>query len=72
MWVLSGDLLALILKLVLGTLAFAWILWTVRNINSRAVGMTLTFPALNGVVLSIEWQLTRRLILWLSRRTYRG
>lgn len=48
---LSGDLLTLILKLVLGTLAFAWILWTVRAVNPRAVGMTLTFPALNGVVL---------------------
>jgi hypothetical protein len=48
---LSGDLLALILKLALGTLAFAWILWTVRNVNPRAVGMMLTFPALNGVVL---------------------
>jgi hypothetical protein len=47
----SGDLLPLILKLALGTLAFAWILWTVRNVNPRAVGMTLTFPALNGVVL---------------------
>ena len=51
MAVLSGDLLALILKLALGTLAFAWILWTVRNVNPRAVGMTLTFPALNGIVL---------------------
>lgn len=48
---LSGDLAALVLKLVLGTLAFAWVLWTVRAINPRAVGMTLTFPALNGVVL---------------------
>ncbi len=48
---LSGDLLALILKLALGTLAFAWILWTVRNVNPRAVGMTLTFPTLNGIVL---------------------
>jgi hypothetical protein len=46
-----GDLLSLILKLVLGTLAFGWILWTVRNINPRAVGMTLTFPALNGIVM---------------------
>jgi hypothetical protein len=48
---MSGDLLSLILKLAVGTLAFAWILWTVRNVNPRAVGMTLTFPALNGVVL---------------------
>src|SRR6185295_4742133 len=32
-------------------LAFAWILWTVRDVNPRAVGMTLTFPALNGIVL---------------------
>jgi hypothetical protein len=47
----SGDLLAVVLKLALGTLAFAWILWTVRDINPRAVGMTLTFPTLNGVVL---------------------
>ncbi len=47
----SGDLLALILKLLLGTLAFVWILWTVRNVSPRAVGMMLTFPALNGVVL---------------------
>ena len=47
----SGDLFALILKLVLGTLAFVWILWTVRNVSPRAVGMMLTFPALNGVVL---------------------
>jgi hypothetical protein len=46
-----GDLFALILKLVLGTLAFAWVLWTVRDVNPRAVGMTLTFPTLNGVVL---------------------
>jgi hypothetical protein len=51
MAVLSGDLAALALKLVLGTLAFAWVLWTVRAVNPRAVGMTLTFPALNGVVL---------------------
>jgi hypothetical protein len=51
MWSLPGDLLALILKLVLGTAAFAWILWSVRGVNPRAVGMTLTFPALNGVVL---------------------
>ena len=48
---LSGDLTALILKLSLGTLAFVWILWTVRDVNPRAVGMTLTFPTLNGVVL---------------------
>ena len=48
---LSGDLTALLLKLSLGTLAFVWILWTVRAVNPRAVGMTLTFPALNGVVL---------------------
>ena len=48
---LSGDLFVLILKLALGTLAFAWILWTVRDVNPRAVGMTLTFPALNGIVL---------------------
>src|ERR1700754_1440882 len=48
---LSGDLAALIAKLILGTLAFAWVLWTVRAANPRAVGMTLTFPALNGVVL---------------------
>lgn len=41
----------MVLKLTLGTLAFVWILWTVRNVNSRAVGMTLTFPTLNGVVL---------------------
>ena len=47
----SPDLLAVVLKLILGTLAFVWILWTVRNVNSRAVGMTLTFPTLNGVVL---------------------
>jgi hypothetical protein len=47
----SGDLQALILKLVLGTLAFVWILWTIRGVNPRAVGMTMTFPALNGVVL---------------------
>ncbi len=46
-----GELLPLILKLILGTLAFVWILWTVRNVNPRAVGMMLTFPALNGVVL---------------------
>jgi hypothetical protein len=48
---LAGEYLALILKLVLGTLAFVWILWTVRSVNPRAVGMMLTFPALNGVVL---------------------
>jgi hypothetical protein len=48
---LSGDLVSLLLKLSLGTLAFVWILWTVRNVNPRAVGMTLTFPTLNGVVL---------------------
>jgi small-conductance mechanosensitive channel len=47
----SGDLAVLLLKLLLGTLAFAWILWTVRDVNPRAVGMTLTFPTLNGVVL---------------------
>jgi hypothetical protein len=47
----SPDLLAMVLKLTLGTMAFVWILWTVRNVNSRAVGMTLTFPTLNGVVL---------------------
>jgi len=41
----------MVLKLTLGTLAFVWILWTVRNVNSHAVGMTLTFPTLNGVVL---------------------
>jgi hypothetical protein len=41
----------MVLKLTLGTMAFVWILWTVRNVNSRAVGMTLTFPTLNGVVL---------------------
>src|SRR5436190_5900018 len=51
MSVLPGDLTALILKLVLGTFAFAWVLWTVRAVNPRAVGMTLTFPALNGVVM---------------------
>ena len=51
MSVLHGDLTALILKLVLGTLAFAWVLWTVRADNPRAVGMMLTFPALNGVVM---------------------
>jgi hypothetical protein len=51
MSVLSGDLAALIFKLVIGTLAFVWILWTVRDVNPRAVGMMLTFPALNGVVL---------------------
>ena len=45
------DLLALLLKLALGTLAFVWILWTVRDVSARAVGMTLTFPTLNGVVL---------------------
>jgi hypothetical protein len=48
---LSGDLATLTLKLILGTLAFVWILWTVRDVNPRAVGMMLTFPALNGVVL---------------------
>jgi hypothetical protein len=47
----SGDLQALILKLVLGILAFVWILWTIRGVNPRAVGMTMTFPALNGLVL---------------------
>jgi hypothetical protein len=47
----SPELLALILKLTLGTLAFVWVLWTVRDVNPRAVGMTLTFPTLNGVVL---------------------
>jgi hypothetical protein len=47
----SPEFLALILKLTLGTLAFVWVLWTVRDVNSRAVGMTLTFPTLNGVVL---------------------
>ena len=47
----SADLLAPGLKLILGTLAFVWILWTVRNVSPRAVGMMLTFPALNGVVL---------------------
>ncbi len=41
----------LVLKLVLGTLAFVWVLWTVRSVNPRAVGMMLTFPTLNGVVL---------------------
>jgi hypothetical protein len=51
MLVLSADLTALLLKLTLGTLAFVWILWTVRDVNPRAVGMTLTFPTLNGVVL---------------------
>jgi hypothetical protein len=51
MSVLSGDLSALMLKLVLGTLAFTWILWMVRQVDPRAVGITLTFPALNGVVL---------------------
>ena len=45
------DLLVLLLKLALGTLAFVWILWTVRDVSARAVGMTLTFPTLNGVVL---------------------
>ena len=35
----SPDLLAMVLKLTLGTMAFVWILWTVRNVNSRAVGM---------------------------------
>ena len=51
MAVLSGDLSALLIKLVFGTLAFTWVLWTVRAVNPRAVGMTLTFPALNGIVL---------------------
>jgi hypothetical protein len=51
MLVLPGDLAALIFKLVVGTLAFVWILWTVRDVNPRAVGMMLTFPALNGIVL---------------------
>jgi hypothetical protein len=51
MAVLSGDLAALCIKLVFGTVAFAWVLWTVRAVNPRAVGMTLTFPALNGIVL---------------------
>lgn len=48
---LSGDLVALSIKLVFGTIAFAWVLWTVRAVNPCAVGMTLTFPALNGIVL---------------------
>jgi hypothetical protein len=47
----SGDWAALALKLVLGTMAFGWVLWTVRAVNPRAVAMTLTFPALNGIVL---------------------
>ncbi len=51
MSVLSGDLVALILKLILGTLAFVWVLWAVRAVDQRAVGITLTFPAVNGVVL---------------------
>jgi hypothetical protein len=51
MALVSGDLVAPILKLLLGTPAFVWILWTVRDINPRAVGMMLTFPALNGIVL---------------------
>ena len=51
MAVLSGDLSALSIKLAFGTLAFTWVLWTVRAVNPRAVGMTLTFPALNGIVL---------------------
>jgi len=51
MAVLSGDLSTLCIKLVFGTLAFTWVLWTVRAVNPRAVAMTLTFPALNGIVL---------------------
>lgn len=48
---LSGDLTGLILKLAFGTAAFTLVLWTVRAVNPRAVAMTLTFPALNGIVL---------------------
>jgi hypothetical protein len=48
---LPDDGVPLVAKLVLGTLAFTWILWTVRSINARAVAMMFTFPALNGVVL---------------------
>jgi hypothetical protein len=51
MAVFSGDLAALSLKLAFGTVAFTWVLWTVRAVNPRAVAMTLTFPALNGIVL---------------------
>jgi hypothetical protein len=47
----SGDLAALLLKLLLGTLAFSGVLWAARDANQRAIGMMLTFPALNGVVL---------------------
>jgi hypothetical protein len=51
MAVVSGDLAQLAIKLVFGTAAFTWVLWTVRAVNPRAVAMTLTFPALNGIVL---------------------
>jgi len=47
----SGDLAQLAIKLIFGTVAFTWVLWTVRAVDSRAVAMTLTFPALNGIVL---------------------
>jgi hypothetical protein len=61
---IPGDLSALLLKLVLGTLAFVWILWTVRDVNPRAVGMTLTFPTLNGVVmLSVTDKLVSEMVL---------
>ncbi|HKP13977.1 MAG TPA: hypothetical protein VJZ91_17780 [Blastocatellia bacterium] len=46
-----ADAQALLLKLVLGLLAFVWVLWSIRGAHPRAVGMTITFPALNGVVL---------------------
>lgn len=48
---LTAELLALQLKILAGTAAFAWVLWTVRAVDPRAVGMTITFPALNGIVL---------------------
>lgn len=41
----------LVLKVLAGTLAFVGVLWAIRSVNPRAVGMTMTFPALNGLVL---------------------
>ena len=51
MLALSGDWISLAAKVGGGTLVFIWVLWSIRAANPRAIGMTLTFPALNGIVL---------------------
>jgi hypothetical protein len=51
MLALSGEWISLAAKVIGGTLVFIGVLWSIRAANPRAIGMMLTFPALNGIVL---------------------